>query len=114
MSNGKLRLRNEIFFALLALALMVSAAMGASFTYINSLSESTGQLVGFNSGKYFYIMTVPSAHAIIAFAPTFTTTPVGAMVTVNFMSATTPVPLEYGINKVWYQASMNEWMKKRL
>ncbi len=80
---------------------MVSTALGVPAT-IDTLSESTGQLVGFNPTRTFYIITVTSAHATMTLNPTYTTTPVGAFVTVNFMDATTPAPLEYGINKVPY------------
>ncbi len=98
IENMQTKSSNFHLLLLLGLALLVSAAMGVPAT-INTLSESTGQLVGFEPTRTFYIVTVSSAHATIG-ATTLTTTPVGAFVTVNHMGATTPVPLEYGINKV--------------
>ncbi len=92
--------KSNFHLIIFGLALLVSAAMGVPAT-IDTLSESTGQLIGFSPGRTFYIMTVTSAHATIG-ATAITTTPVGAIVTVNLMGATTPVPLEYGINKVPY------------
>ncbi len=84
-------------FIVIAMAWVVSAAAGVAT--IDTLSESTNQLVGFDPARTFYLVTVTSARTTMV-ASTYTTTPMDAFVTVNHMGATTPVPLEYGINKV--------------